>query len=114
MITIFHNNRCGKSRCALELLEKQTEPFQVFEYLKQPLTKEIIENLLKLLGKEPEEIIRKKEKVFLEKYTGKTYSHTEWVDILIENPILIERPIIIKGKKAIIARPPELVEAFLK
>lgn len=114
MITILHNNRCGKSRCALQLLEKQSEPFQVFEYLKQPLTKEIIEDLLKKLGKEPEEIIRKKESVYLENFSGKLFPREKWIDILIEYPILIERPIIIKGKKAIIARPPELVETFLK
>src|SRR4051812_43797439 len=105
MITIYHNNRCTKSRCALELIEKKTKDFQVIEYLKIPPTEKEIKGILKKLGMKPEDIIRKKEPLFLEKFKDKKLTEEQWIKVLAKNPILIERPIIVKGNKAVIGRP---------
>lgn len=101
---IYHNNRCGKSRCALQVLEESGTPFDLIEYLKTPLTATEIRDLLKKLGKKPLEIIRTKEAVFRENYQGKNLTDEGWIAALVEHPILIERPIIVRGDKAWIAR----------
>jgi len=112
-VEIFHNNRCSKSRCALNLLSEKEVDYKVIEYLKDTPNKETIQNLLKKLGIPAQDLIRKGETVYIEKYKGKNLSEAEWIQAMYENPVLIERPIIIKGNKAIIARPPEKVLAFL-
>ncbi len=104
MIRIYHNARCGKSRCALQVLEQTHQEFQVVEYLKTPPSEDELRQLLRLLGKRPLEIIRQKEEIFQTDYAGKIFSDEEWIRILAEHPILIERPIIVAGDKAWIAR----------
>lgn len=106
-IIIYHNNRCTKSRCVLELIEKKTKDFQVIEYLKTPPSEKELKEILKKLGMKAENIIRKKEQLFKEKFEGKKLSENEWIKILTKNPILIERPIVVKGNKAVIGRPTE-------
>ena len=106
-VIIYHNNRCTKSRCALELIEKKTKDFSVVEYLKNPPTEKALKEILKMLGMKAEEIIRRKEPIFKEKFEGNKFSEDEWIKILAKNPILIERPIVVKGKKAVIGRPTE-------
>lgn len=113
-ITVYHNTRCRKSREACSILEERGKAFEVVEYLKTPLTQKEIKDLLKKLGLKAEDIIRKGETVFKENYKGKTILETEWLKILADNPILIERPIIVKGDKAVIGRPPEKVLDLLK
>lgn len=108
-VLIFHNPRCSKSREALSLLEKENCKIKVKEYLKTPLEKKDLQDILMKLGVSAKDIIREKEKVFQEKFKNKNFSEEEWIQILIENPILIERPIVIDGYKAVIARPPDLV-----
>lgn len=109
MITIYHNNRCGKSRNALHILEEKNIPFKVVEYLKEvPSVAEITE-IVKKLGIAPYELIRTKEQVYLEQYKGKQLSDKEWIVAMHQHPILIERPIVINGNKAVVARPPERV-----
>ena len=105
-ITIYHNNRCTKSRCALELIEKKTKDFKVIEYLKTPPSEKELKDILKKLGMKAEDIIRKKEPLF-KKFEGKKLSEDQWMKILAKNPILIERPIVVKGNKAVIGRPTE-------
>lgn len=112
MITIYHNTRCGKSRCALQEIESLGKPFEMVEYLKTPPTAAELRHILNLLGKKPLDIIRVKEPVFQEKYKGKTFSDDEWINIMIENPILMERPIVVAGDKAWIARDAESLEAI--
>lgn len=112
-IIIYHNNRCTKSRCALELIEKKTKNFQVIDYLKNPPSEKELKSILKKLGLKAEEIIRKKEPLFKEKYQGKKFTEDQWIKILVQNPILIERPIVVKGNKAVIGRPTENVEKIL-
>jgi arsenate reductase (glutaredoxin) len=109
MTTIFHNSRCGKSRETLKLLQQKTVDIEIVEYLKTPPTEAQLTEIVKKLKIKPEQLIRKGEEVFKEKFTGMSYSDQEWIKIMVENPILIERPIVIKGDKAVIGRPPENV-----
>ena len=86
----------------------------MIEYLKTPPTQKEIKELLRILGMKAEEIVRKGEPVYTEKYANKKLTEAQWIKALAENPILIERPIIVKGDKASIGRPPERVLEFLK
>ena len=113
MIKIYHNPRCSKSRQGLEYLEKTGENFEVVRYLENIPTKEELEDIISYLGIAPEELVRKNEAVWKEMYKGKTLLDEDIVNAMIENPKLIERPIIIKGKKAVIGRPAENIDALL-
>lgn len=113
MIKIFHNPRCSKSRQALGLLQEKGINVQVVEYLKENPTKEELQAILNKLGKSPLELIRKGEAIFKENFKGKEFSDAEWLDIIVENPKLIERPIIFDNSKAVIARPMENLNVFL-
>ena len=109
MTKIFHNRRCGKSRNTLKLLEENGESVEIIEYLKNHPSKDEITEIVNMLGIAPLQLIRKGESVFKEQYKGKILSDEEWIDAMIENPILIERPIVLKNGKAAIGRPPEQV-----
>ncbi|CAN5415879.1 arsenate reductase (glutaredoxin) [soil metagenome] len=114
MITVYHNTRCSKSRDVCTILEKKKVKTEVIEYLKTPPTQKEIKELLKMLGMKAEEIVRKGEPIFKEIFATKKLTEAQWIKALAENPILIERPIIVKGNKAIIGRPPERVLELLK
>ena len=107
-ITIYHNPRCSKSRQTLNLLIKNNVKHNIHLYLEKPLNSNEINNLLKLLDKNTDEIIRKKEEIY-KKLALKKASSTELIEAISKNPILLERPIVTDGKKAIIGRPPENV-----
>jgi arsenate reductase len=107
MKTIFHNPRCGKSRKALACLIDKGIEYQVVEYLKDNPTYESIVEILKKLGISPYELIRKTEPIFIDKYKNLSVEDTDWIKIMVENPILIQRPIIIEDKKAYIVRDEE-------
>jgi arsenate reductase (glutaredoxin) len=107
--TIYHNPRCGKSRAALAILEEKGLAFETVEYLKTPLTKEELRAIVKRLGIKPEALVRKGEDIYKEKFAGKTLSDDQWLEALAKHPILIERPIVVKGERAVIGRPPEKV-----
>jgi arsenate reductase len=110
MIIIYHKPNCSTSLQALALLKKNTkEEIRVVEYLKEVPTQKELKDLVKLLGIKTEQLVRKKEPMFKEQYEGKKISSAEWLRILTRNPILIERPIVVKGNKAILGRPPELI-----
>jgi len=113
MITIYHNNRCTKSRCALEELQKSGKDFEVIYYLETPPSKAELKEIISKLGIKPLELIRKGEKIFTENYKGKNLSDEEWIDVMIARPILIERPIVISANKAVIARPTEKIREIL-
>jgi arsenate reductase (glutaredoxin) len=113
-VTIFHNARCSKSREAMGILEQSGCEIEVVEYLKKTPTKKQIKDLLAKLGLKAFDIVRKKEPVFLEKFKDKKFTNEEWIQILIEHPVLIERPIVIDGYKAVIGRPVELIIDLLK
>lgn len=106
---IYHNPKCSKSRQTLKILQdKQIEP-QIIEYLKNPPTKNELTQILKWLGISAKQLIRTKEDLFKEKYQHLKLNESEWLDVLIENPELMERPIVIHDNKAVLGRPPENV-----
>ncbi len=107
---IYHNPRCRKSRETLTLIKEAGIEHTIVEYLKEVPSKEELNQLLAKLNMKPEELLRKGEKVFKENFKGKQFADEEWIQIMIENPKLIERPIVVKGNKAIIGRPPETVK----
>ena len=108
-VQILYNPRCSKCRETLSLLESENCEIEVKEYLKETLTKKELKNILAKLGLKAFDIVRQKEVLFIKKFRGKKFTNEEWIQLLIENPSLIERPIVIDGYKAIIGRPPELV-----
>lgn len=112
MNKIYHNKRCGKSRAALQTMAASGQPFEVLEYLKTPPDEEELRHLLALMAKKPLELIRQKEAVFQEKFKGTTRTDDEWIKLMVENPILIERPIIVANGKAWVARDAESLAAI--
>ncbi len=110
---IYHNPKCGTSRRALEALRARNIEPEVVEYLKTPPDAEELDRVLRLAGLEPEEIVRKKEGAYVDlKLAEKKLSRTEWLKVLAKNPILIERPIVTDGRRAVLARPPEKLETL--
>ncbi|MEI6881057.1 MAG: arsenate reductase (glutaredoxin) [Bacteroidota bacterium] len=113
MISIYHNNRCSKSRDSLALLTQQNIEIKVIDYLKNPPTEKQIKTLLKKLKMKPLELLRKSENLYKDNYKEINLSDDEWIELMANNPILIERPIIMNGNKAVIGRPPEKVLEIL-
>ncbi|MCL4800502.1 MAG: arsenate reductase (glutaredoxin) [Burkholderiales bacterium] len=108
-VTIYHNPRCSKSRAGLALLrEKGVEP-EVIEYLETPPSKETLRAIVKKLGIAPHALVRTGEELYKRKFKGRALSDEQWLDALAENPILIERPIVVKGARAAVGRPPEKI-----
>jgi arsenate reductase len=113
-ITIYHNPRCSKSRQTLQLIRDAGIEPDVVEYLKTPLSAEEVGRLLDKLGIEPIEIMRRKEAVFGELgLADRHLTRDEALVILSSNPVLIERPIVVKGPRAVIGRPPENARELL-
>ncbi|MBK6266292.1 arsenate reductase (glutaredoxin) [Marivirga sp. S37H4] len=110
---IYHNPRCGKSRDTLNILLEKDVNVEVVEYLNDVPTKAELESILNKLGISAEELVRKNEAVYKELYKGKSMSESDWIDAMIAQPKLIERPIVVKGDRAIIGRPPEKVLELL-
>ncbi|WP_298496425.1 arsenate reductase (glutaredoxin) [uncultured Algibacter sp.] len=109
MIKIYHNNRCSKSRCGLDILEKSGKDFEIIKYLDDVPSAKELKDIINLLKIKPIDLVRKNESIWKEKFKGKTLSEKELIEIMVANPKLIERPIVINGNKAIIGRPPELI-----
>lgn len=109
MIKIYHNNRCSKSRCGLEVLEKSGKPFEIVKYLENVPTEKELKDIIKLLGMKPIDLIRKNESIWKELYKDKDLSDSEIIKAMVEHPKLIERPIVINGNKAVIGRPAEAI-----
>ena len=103
---IYHNPRCSKSREALAILNDHSINVEIIEYLKTPLTKQHLKSLLKKLGFKALDLVRKEEKLFKDLYRGKKLNEEDWIDVLCQHPILIQRPIIMKDNTAVIGRPP--------
>jgi len=113
-VTIYHNNRCSKSRQALAVLTESTEDVEVVHYMNESLSKETLLFLLKRLGYTAEQLLRKNELEYKELIKGKDLSEDAIIDLMLIHPKLIERPIVISDEKAIVARPPERVREFFK
>lgn len=111
---IYHNPRCRKSREGLQLLESSHQDFEIIDYLNNPPTEKELTDILKMLGLNPIQLVRKNETVWKENYKNKELTDAEIVRAMCENPKLIERPIVISGNKAVLGRPPENIEVLLK
>lgn len=112
MLTIYHNPRCSKSRQTLELVQQNsTKELTIIEYLKQPLTRVEITQLLSLLSCKPIDMMRVKDSEFKEQNLASA-SDEQLIDAMVTTPKLIERPIVSNGNQAIIGRPPENVLAL--
>ena len=112
-ITVYHNPKCSKSRATLELVEQHGDDLKVIEYLRTPPSAKELEALLAKLGLEPEQLVRKGEDVYKKDYAGKTLSRAQWIEAMVRHPVLIERPIVVAGDRAVIGRPPENVLTLL-
>lgn len=108
-VSIYHNPRCRKSREALQYLKEQGHEPKIVEYLKEVPSREEFEKTLAKLHMMPSELVRKGETLFKEKFRGLNFTEEEWLDVLLENPKLIERPIVIRDNKAVVGRPLEQV-----
>ncbi len=110
---IFHNPRCSKSRQGLELLKNSTQNFEVVDYQNNPPTVKELKEILDMLGLTPIQLVRKNEAIWKENYKNRVLTDKEVIAAMCENPKLIERPIVIKGNKAVLGRPPENIQKLL-
>ena len=113
MIQIYHNPRCTKSRECLAFLEASGHEYQVVKYLDSPPTFDELKAIITKLNIKPFQLVRQKEKVWIENYKNKVLLDEEVIQILASNPILIERPIVINGEHAAIARPLENLTSII-
>ena len=113
-ITIYHNPRCSKSRQTLNLLEERELEIEVVRYLESPPTVDELTRILRQLGLQPREAMRRNEAPYAAlKLDSSGLSEAELIQAMVENPILIERPIVVVGNEARIGRPPEAVLEIL-
>jgi arsenate reductase len=115
MVKVWHNNRCGKSRDAVKYLESNSINFEIVEYLKNNFSKDDLQEVINMLGiSDAREMLRTKEKEYKENnLKDESLSQDVIIDIVVANPKLVERPIVINGNKAVIARPLEEIEKVL-
>ena len=114
MIKILHNPRCSKSRATLELIRSKGIEPEVIEYLNDTPSSSQLRDILAKLGKRPRDIIRRGEAIYKELgLKDPDLSHDVLIEAMVDHPILIERPIVINGKKAALGRPPEDVLKIL-
>ena len=114
MVTIYHNPRCSKSRQTLQLLEARGVKPKIVEYLKEPPSSAELKAILKKLGMKPRDLLRQGEARYAELgLKERALSDDALIELMVENPILIERPIVVSGNKAAIGRPPEKVREIL-
>lgn len=114
MIKVFHNSRCGKSRTCLAVLKSNNIDFEVVNYLQEAPTFQEVEAILLKLNYKPIDLIRQKEKIWIENFKGKEMTDEAIIQAMVQYPILIERPIVIDGNKAIVGRDEKLLKCFLK
>lgn len=113
MVKIYHNSRCSKSREGVCFLEEANVTFEVIYYLENIPTKEELKELLQKLNITAIDLVRKKETIWIEQYKGKELTEEEVIEAMIANPKLIERPIVVHGERAVIARPTERINEIL-
>lgn len=113
MIQVFHNARCGKSRECLAFLDESKQEYEVINYLVDTPTADEVKSLLKKLNINPIALVRQKEVLWISNYKGQTLTDDQIIDAMVKHPILIERPIVVNGDKAVIARPFEKATEIL-
>ncbi len=114
MLRIYHNPSCKKSRAGLQFLKESGKAFEIVEYLKKPVTEKEMEKLLIKLNKKPAELIRIQEDYYKQNLKGKNFEDHEWVKIILQNPKLLQRPIVEGQYKAVVGDPVENIEPLLK
>ena len=114
MLQILHNPRCGKSRSCVAFTTDLNVPFEIRNYLENPLDEAELKTLIKKLKIKSIELVRQKETAWIENYKGKTMTDSDIIKALVKYPILMERPIVIEGERAIIGREIEKLANFLK
>ena len=112
-LTIYHNPKCSKSRETLALLRGRGIEPRIVEYLKTPPSAAELAAIVKQLGIRPEALVRKGEDIYKSRSAGRSLTDAEWIEALVRDPILIERPIVVAGGRAAIGRPPERVLELL-
>lgn len=113
MIQIYHNNRCSKSRECLAFLDESGQEYEVIKYLENIPTFDELSDIIEKLKIKPIELVRQKEKVWIENFKDKTMTDKEIIEAMISHPVLIERPIVVNGDKAVIARPIEKASTII-
>lgn len=114
MIKVLHNNSCSKSRAILEHLDENNVAFEIIDIIESPLSETELKTVLKKLNAGVHDLIRKNDPLFREKFAAQEISDDEWIKMLVENPSLIQRPILIKGSVAMLGRPIENVRLFIE
>ena len=113
-VTIYHNPRCSKSRQTLELLRGRGIEPEIVEYLKTPPDARRMGEILGLLGLEPRDLMRRKEAPYRDLGLAEpALSRAALIEAMVANPILIERPILVRGRRAVVGRPPERILELL-
>jgi len=113
-LTYYHNPKCSKSRSGLEMLENRNIHFTIKEYLKEPLSIEEVLSLFAKLGLPILDALRKKEPLFIDHHLEEmNWSHERWAKFIVENPIVLERPILVNQTHAVIGRPTQNLESLL-
>ncbi|MDA9328604.1 arsenate reductase (glutaredoxin) [Flavobacteriales bacterium] len=110
---IYHNPLCRKSRETLQIIQNSGTEVEIIKYLEEVPSEKELTDLLKKLNIPAEKLLRKTEKIFKDQFKGKEFSRKEWIKIMIANPKLIERPIVVQDDKAVLGRPPENVNILL-
>ena len=110
---IYHNPLCRKSRETLQIIQNSGTEVKIIKYLEEVPSEKELTDLLKKLNISAEKLLRKTEKIFKDQFKGKEFSRKEWIKIMIANPKLIERPIVVQDDKAVLGRPPENVNILL-
>tara|TARA_B000000477_G_C5919767_1_gene154777 strand:+ start:131 stop:475 length:345 start_codon:yes stop_codon:yes gene_type:complete len=103
---IYHNPRCRKSRETLSIIQSHHYECEIIEYLKNPISKSELKNLINMLNISAFDLLRKEEKLFKKKYKHQNLTEEDCLDLLYMHPILIQRPIVVKDNSAILGRPP--------
>lgn len=113
-LTIYHNPGCSKSRETLALIRARGLEPRIVEYLKAPPSEAELTAIVRKLGIKPLGLVRRNEQVFKDKYAGRTLGDKDWIKAMVADPILMQRPIVVRGDTAAIGRPPQDVEPLLK
>lgn len=112
-LKIYHNPRCKKSRAGLNYLQEKTTGFEIITYISDGLSEAQLKEILLKSNKNPQDLIRTQEDVYKKELKGKQFTDDEWINIIIEIPKLLQRPIVVGKHKAVLAQPPEEIDKLV-
>lgn len=113
MIKIYHNPRCRKSREGLAYLEGNTKDFEIVDYLRDGISEKEVSDLAGKMGAPPSNLVRTQEDYYKKELKGRDIPDDEWPAIISENPRLLQRPVVVKENRAVLAQPPEKMDILL-